>query len=70
MPLPTITPAEARRRLAEGAVLVDIREPMEHAREAIPGMFIAGAAGFNEQPFFEIAASERSAVGAAPQVKF
>ena len=38
MALPTITPAEARRRLAEGsAILVDIREPMEHAREAIPG---------------------------------
>jgi rhodanese-related sulfurtransferase len=29
---------DAKRRLAAGtAVLVDIREPMEHAREAIPG---------------------------------
>jgi rhodanese-related sulfurtransferase len=38
MSLPIITPAEARRRLADGtAVLVDIREPAEHAREAIPG---------------------------------
>ena len=38
MTIPLITPAEARRRLDEGgAVLVDIREPMEHAREAIPG---------------------------------
>jgi rhodanese-related sulfurtransferase len=37
MTLPTISPAEARRRLAEGsAVLIDIREPVEHAREAIP----------------------------------
>ena len=36
MTLPTITPAEARRRLADGsAILVDIREPMEQAREAI-----------------------------------
>jgi rhodanese-related sulfurtransferase len=33
-----ITPQEARRRLENGsAILVDIREPMEHAREAIPG---------------------------------
>jgi rhodanese-related sulfurtransferase len=38
MTLPLITPAEARRRLDDGtAVLVDIREPMEHARESIPG---------------------------------
>jgi rhodanese-related sulfurtransferase len=38
MSLPAITPTEARRRLADGsAILVDIREPMEHAREAIPG---------------------------------
>lgn len=38
MSLPVITPAEAKRRLADGsAILVDIREPMEHAREAIPG---------------------------------
>jgi rhodanese-related sulfurtransferase len=38
MSLPIITPDEARRRLADGsAILVDIREPMEHAREAIPG---------------------------------
>ena len=37
MSLPTITPAEAQRRLADGsAILIDIREPMEHAREAIP----------------------------------
>ena len=37
MSLPTISPTEARRRLADGsAILVDIREPMEHAREAIP----------------------------------
>ena len=38
MTLPVITPAEARRRLDDGsAMLVDIREPLEHAREAIPG---------------------------------
>ncbi|MBN9545140.1 MAG: rhodanese family protein [Alphaproteobacteria bacterium] len=38
MSLPVISPAEARRRLMDGtAVLIDIREPMERAREAIPG---------------------------------
>lgn len=38
MSLPIITPVEAKRRLANGsAILVDIREPMEHARESIPG---------------------------------
>jgi len=38
MNIPKISPAEAGRRTAEGsAILVDIREPIEHAREAIPG---------------------------------
>lgn len=38
MTIAPITPTEARRLLNEGsAVLIDIREPMEHAREAIPG---------------------------------
>jgi len=36
--LRTITPAEAARLLREdGATLVDVREPDEHARERIPG---------------------------------
>ncbi len=35
---PIIAPAEAKRKLDSGsAILVDIREPKEHAREAIPG---------------------------------
>lgn len=33
----TITPAEARRRIDAGAVLIDIRSPDEHARAHIPG---------------------------------
>jgi rhodanese-related sulfurtransferase len=37
MTLPTISPEEAQRLLAEGAMLVDIREVDEHARERIPG---------------------------------
>jgi rhodanese-related sulfurtransferase len=37
MSLKTISPAEARRLLGEGAVLVDVRDANEHAREHIPG---------------------------------
>lgn len=38
MTLPTITPAEAARLMREqGAMLVDVREPDEHARARIPG---------------------------------
>src|SRR5262249_50935233 len=37
MSLPTINPAEARRLLDSGALLIDIREADEHAREKIPG---------------------------------
>ncbi len=37
MTLPTITPKEAQRLLANGAVLVDIRGRDEYARERIPG---------------------------------
>ena len=37
MSLRTIKPSEARRLLDSGAILIDIREPDEHAREKIPG---------------------------------
>jgi len=38
MSIPAITATEARKRLEDGtAILVDIREPAEHAREKIPG---------------------------------
>jgi rhodanese-related sulfurtransferase len=37
MSLKSITPAEAHDLLAQGAVLVDIRDADEHAREHIPG---------------------------------
>jgi rhodanese-related sulfurtransferase len=37
MSLPTLSPIEARRLLDQGAVLIDIREADEHARENIPG---------------------------------
>jgi rhodanese-related sulfurtransferase len=48
--IPTISPREAKRRLAAGtAVLVDIREPMEHAREAIPGARSAPLSSYDTQ---------------------
>src|SRR5262245_53118176 len=37
MSLPTIKPSEARRLMESGALLIDIREADEHAREKIPG---------------------------------
>ena len=37
MSLQTIDPAAARRLIDEGAILVDIREADEHARERVPG---------------------------------
>lgn len=37
MSLPIITAQDARRKLDEGAVLIDIREADEHARERIAG---------------------------------
>ena len=48
MSLPMITPGEAKRRLASGsAILVDIREPMEHARESIPGARLQSLSTFD-----------------------
>ena len=37
MTLQTIDPATAQRPIDEGALLVDVREPDEHAREHVPG---------------------------------
>jgi rhodanese-related sulfurtransferase len=37
MTLPAISPSEARHLIDDGAILVDIREADEHAREYIPG---------------------------------
>lgn len=37
MSLPIITPTEAKRLMDQGATLIDIREPDEHARERIAG---------------------------------
>jgi rhodanese-related sulfurtransferase len=37
MSLPAISPSDAERLIAQGATLIDIREPDEHAREHIQG---------------------------------
>ncbi len=37
MTLQAISPAAAKRLIDDGALLVDIREPDEHARERVPG---------------------------------
>lgn len=37
MTVTQITPLDARQMMADGALLVDVREPDEHAREHIPG---------------------------------
>jgi rhodanese-related sulfurtransferase len=37
MTLPTVTPERAKRLIEEGAILIDLREADEHARERIPG---------------------------------
>lgn len=37
MTITTLTPEQVRAAIAGGAVLVDIRDPAEHARESIPG---------------------------------
>lgn len=37
MSLPSISPTEAHRLIGRGAILIDVREPDEHARERIPG---------------------------------
>ncbi|MCC6735673.1 MAG: sulfurtransferase [Bauldia sp.] len=40
MSLRSILPAEAKKLVDAGAILVDVREPREHAREAIPGALL------------------------------
>ena len=63
MTLPTITAAEAKRRMADGsAILVDIREPMEHAREAIPGAFLRPVSTFDQRSLAGIGGKNRPAI--------
>lgn len=48
MSLPTITPEQARELMKQGARLVDIREPDEHAREHINGAELHPIAAFDQ----------------------
>lgn len=50
MPLPTIPAQEAKRLIGEGAILVDIRSPDEHAREYIPNARSHPLASISEMP--------------------
>ena len=51
MSLPTISPSDAKRLLGEGAILVDIREADEHAREKIPGARLMPLSTLDEADF-------------------
>ena len=60
----TISPRDAKRRLEEGsAILVDIREPAEHARESIQGAKLLPLSRFDANAL-------RRESGAAPAVIF
>jgi rhodanese-related sulfurtransferase len=37
MTLPTVTPEQAKHLMTQGATVIDIRDPGDHARERIPG---------------------------------
>lgn len=63
MSIPTINPVEAKRRIADGsAVLVDIREPMENAREAIPGAKLSPLSSYDAQSLARIQVKDTAAV--------
>jgi rhodanese-related sulfurtransferase len=63
MNLPIISPFEAKRRLANGsAILVDIREPMEHARESIPGAKLCPLSTYSSNSLMSIAGKNVPAV--------
>lgn len=50
-PLRRISPQEARRLMDQGAVLVDVRDPDEHAREQIPGAVLMPLSAWDEGEF-------------------
>ncbi|MCL4766586.1 MAG: DUF2892 domain-containing protein [Hyphomicrobiaceae bacterium] len=56
MSLTPIKPAEAKRLIDTGAILVDVREPDEHAREHIPGARHAALSGLGRLDCGEVPA--------------
>lgn len=71
MSLKTITPADARRLVERGAVLIDIRDADEHARERIPGALsrpldaLTTIAGTSSPVIFHCKSGNRTAANAA-----
>lgn len=67
MTLPTITPSDAKRRIAQGATLIDIRDAGEHARERIaearniPLSALTGLDGVKVPVIFHCRAGKRTA---------
>lgn len=58
-----INVAEARRRLEEGtAILVDVREPYEHARENIPGAALVPLSRFDAHDFSKDCAKKEAVI--------
>lgn len=63
MTLLVMPPTEARRRLGEGsAVLIDIREPAEHAREAIPDARLCPLSRMDQSTLSALAGNNAPAV--------
>ena len=61
MQIKSIDPLSLKRRLDEGsAILIDIREPREHAREHIEGARLVPLSRFNAENFGEV--SDKTAV--------
>ena len=58
MSIRTITPNQARELLAQGAVLIDIREPDEHARERIPEARLVPLATIGDSAFSSLRAEQ------------
>jgi rhodanese-related sulfurtransferase len=71
MSLPTISPAEAKRLIDQGATLIDIRGPDEFARERIPGAEnrpldrLSGLNGANGIAIFHCRSGQRTGMNAA-----
>jgi rhodanese-related sulfurtransferase len=71
MSLPTISPAEAKRLMDQGATLIDIRGPDEYARERIPGAEnrpldrLSRVTGGNGIAIFHCRSGQRTSMNAA-----
>jgi rhodanese-related sulfurtransferase len=74
MQIKSMDPITLKRRLEEGsAVLIDVREPHEHAREHIEGAKLVPLSRFQAEDFAglqdKIAVFHATAVGAPPRTQ-